>query len=52
MPRGGVDDSPSGWWYQYSDGGWPVNRWNILIPDGIMSIRIGHLVTGWLTVGW
>ncbi|MFR2847740.1 MAG: hypothetical protein ACLTC4_11685 [Hungatella hathewayi] len=22
--------SPSGWWYQYADGGWPVNGWKYI----------------------
>lgn len=42
--------SPSGWWYQYSDGGWPVNGWKYIDSRWYYVDQNGHLVTGWLTV--
>lgn len=43
--------SPSGWWYQYSDGGWPANGWKYIDGRWYYINANGHLVTGWFTDG-
>lgn len=42
--------SPSGWWYQYTDGGWPVDGWKYIDSRWYYFNKAGHVVTGWLTV--
>ncbi|WP_242830866.1 glucan-binding protein [Hungatella hathewayi] len=42
--------SPSGWWYQYADGGWPVNGWKYIDSRWYFFNADGHAVTGWIQV--
>lgn len=43
--------SPSGWWYQYSDGGWPSNGWKYIDARWYFFNSDGHLLTGWFSQG-
>ncbi|MEG7529860.1 MAG: glucan-binding protein [Hungatella sp.] len=42
--------SPSGWWYQFSDGGWPVNGWKYIDSRWYYFNSDGHVMTGWLRI--
>lgn len=42
--------SPSGWWYQYSDGGWPTAGWKYIDSRWYYFNQGGHAATGWVTV--
>lgn len=42
--------SPSGWWYQYTDGSWSASGWKYIDSRWYYFNQTGHLVTGWLTV--
>lgn len=42
--------SPSGWWYQYSDGGWPTNGWKYIDSRWYYFNANGHAMTGWIKV--
>lgn len=39
--------SPSGWWYQNSDGSWPENNWEFIDGRWYRFGLKGFLVTGW-----
>lgn len=41
--------TPSGWWYLYSDGSWPINRWQMINGFWYRFNEEGHMVTGWYT---
>lgn len=42
--------SPSGWWYQFADGGWPTNGWKYIDSRWYYFNGSGHLMTGWVKV--
>ena len=41
--------SPSGWWFQYSDGSWPSNSWKYIDGRWYRFNWEGHMLTGWYT---
>lgn len=42
--------NPSGWWYQYSDGGWPTGGWKYIDSRWYFFNDNGHVMTGWINV--
>ena len=41
--------SPSGWWFQYSDGSWPSNSWKYIDGRWYRFNWEGHMITGWFS---
>jgi len=47
----GWKSNQTGSWYQYSDGSYPVNRWELIGDVWYYFNAEGYLYTGWLTTG-